>query len=132
MQTRLTERFKPDSVGNEEYHVPFPFVEQCDHHPLKAIKPLHLAQEQPTRIIEHGGQWIMRIKQLRKRDLLPEQVLFVVQGPATDDARERAFEDVIDELQGAHVLVMPYTKKEGILGFAASAHQPRIESLSPG
>ncbi|MEW6764812.1 MAG: DUF3037 domain-containing protein [Pseudomonadota bacterium] len=122
LQTRLTERFKPESVGNEDYHVPFPFVEQRDHHPLKAIKPLHLAQEQPTKIIEHGGQWIMRIKQLRKRGLLPEHVLFAVQGPETDDARERAFEDIVDELQGEHVLVMPYANKEGILRFAGSAH----------
>ncbi len=64
----------------------------------------------------------MRIKQLRKRGLLPEQVLFAVQGPATDDARERAYEDIVDDLQKEQVTVMPYTNKEGILAFVAAVY----------
>ncbi|MGD9887665.1 MAG: DUF3037 domain-containing protein [Halothiobacillaceae bacterium] len=121
-QARLIERFERVEVGDEDYHVAFPFVEQRDHQPFKVIKPLHLAHEQPTKIIEHGGQWLMRIKQLRKRRMLPEQVLFAVQGAATGDARERAYEDIVDDLQKEQVTVMPYTDKEGILRFVTSAH----------
>lgn len=121
-QARLAERFERMDIGNEDYHVPFPFVAQRDEQPLKAIKPLHLAQEQPTKIIEHGDQWIMRVRQLRKRALLPDQVLFAVQGPKTDDARARAFEDIADDLRREQVTVTPYENKEGILSFAATAH----------
>jgi len=119
-QARLAERFDRVEIGDEEYHVAFPFVEQRGHQPYKAIKPLHLAHEQPTMIIEHGGQWLMRIRQLRKRGLLPEQVLFAVQGPATDDARERAYEDIVDDLRNAQVTVLPYADRESILSFAAA------------
>ena len=121
-QACLTERFGRVEIGDEDYHVAFPFVEQRDHRPFKVIKPLHLAHEQPTKIIEHGGQWLMRIKQLRKRGMLPEQVLFAVQGPATDDARERAYEDIVDDLEKEQVTVMPYTNKESILTFVDSVH----------
>jgi len=119
-EARLAERFEHIKIGDDDYHVAFPFVEQRDHQPLKAIKPLHLAHEQPTKIIEHGGQWLMRIKQLRKRGLLPEQVLFAVQGPTTNDARERAYEDIVGDIQMEQVTVMPYTDKEGILAFVAA------------
>lgn len=121
-QARLVERFERVDIGDEEYHVAFPFVEQRDEQPLKAIKPLHLAQEQPTKIIEHGDQWIMRVRQLRKRALLPDQVLFAVHGPKTNDARERAFENIVDDLRQEHVIVTPYADKEGILSFAATTH----------
>lgn len=121
-QARLVERFERVDIGDEEYHVAFPFVEQVDDQPLKAIKPLHLAQEQPTKIIEHGGQWIIRVRQLRKRALLPDQVLFAVQGPKTNDARERAFEDIVDDLRREHVIVTPFANKEDILSFAATTH----------
>jgi hypothetical protein len=121
-QVRLAERFGRVEIGDEDYHVAFPFVEQRDHQPFKAIKPLHLAHEQPTKIIEHGGQWLMRIKQLRKRGQLPEKVLFAVQGPVTDDARERAYEDIVEDLRKEQVTVRPYSDKEDILAFVTAAH----------
>jgi len=121
-QSRLAERFERVEIGDENYHVVFPFVERRDHQPLKVIKPLHLAHEQPTKIIEHGGQWLTRIKQLRKRGQLPEQVLFAVQGPETDDARQRAYEEVFQELQDERVKVTPYGNKEDIRTFATAVN----------
>lgn len=119
-QARLGERFTKVDVGNEEYHVAFPFVERRDDHAFKAIKPLHLAHDQPTKIIEHGAIWVTRVGQLRKRNLLPEQVLFAVQGPAGDGVRGRAYLETVDGLKDAGVTVLPYADKEQILTFAAA------------
>jgi hypothetical protein len=118
-QARIVDRFGRMDVGDEEYHVPFPFVEQHADRPVKAIKPLHLGHDQPTKIIEHGGQWLFRIGQLRKRKQLPDNVLFAVQGPLGDGAKGRAYDEIVGGLRDAGVTVLPYGDKELILAFAA-------------
>jgi hypothetical protein len=118
-QARIADRFDRMELGDDEYHVTFPFVEQREDHAVKAIKPLHLGQNQPTKIIEHGGQWVLRINQLRKRQYLPDTVLFAVQGPADDGPKGRAYDEVVEGLRGTGVMVLPYADKEHILAFAA-------------
>lgn len=118
-QARIADRFDRMELGDDEYHVTFPFVEQRADHAVKAIKPLHLGHDQPTRIIEHGGQWVLRINQLRKRQYLPDTVLFAVQGPTDDGAKGRAYHEAVEVLRETGVAVLPYTDKEGILAFAA-------------
>ncbi|MEK8090248.1 DUF3037 domain-containing protein [Thermithiobacillus plumbiphilus] len=120
-QARIADRFNLVKVGDDEYHVNFPFVEQRGDRPVKAIKPLHLAHDQPTKIIEHGGQWVLRIQQLRKRRYLPDKVLFAVQGPRDDGPKGRAYDEVVHGLQDTGVTVLPYTDKEDILAFAAGS-----------
>lgn len=118
-QARLVDRFTRQEVGDEEYHVFFPFVERHDEHPVKAIKPLHLAHNQPSKILDHGGQWLFRLGQLKRRNLLPEKLLFAVQGPTADGARERAYQEIVGSLRDTGVTVLPYTDKELILRFAS-------------
>lgn len=120
-KARIAKRFHKVRLGTEEYGVPFPFVEQLDDLPVKVIKPLHLGQDEPTKIIEHGDQWLMRVNRLRDRKQLPEKVLFAVQGPQQDGLRERAYEEVVDGLQDAGVTVLPYEDKVHILEFAAAS-----------
>ena len=41
-QVEAGKRFEKDSLGNDSYHVTFPFVKHDSDKPVKVIKPLHL------------------------------------------------------------------------------------------
>lgn len=120
-QAGIAERFERAELGNDEYHVTFPFVELHENHAVKAIKPLYLGHNQATKIIEHGGQWLWRINQLRKRKKLPDSVLFAVQEPQEDGPKGNAYREIVEGLQDAGAAVLPYADKDGILAFAAAA-----------
>ena len=119
-QARIAERFTKLEVGNEEYHATFPFVEKQGDVTVKAIKPLHLAQDQPSKILDHGGQWLFRIQTLKRRNLLPEKVLFAVSGPIGNGAKCKAYDEIVANLKDEGVNVLPVLDKEHILEFAAS------------
>lgn len=115
----LAKRFQPARVGNEEYHAQFPFVQMDGETPVKAIKALTLSQPDPARIIDHGGQWVLRVTQLRKRGLLPEHVLFAVDDDAkATGLRARAREEVLAELRGLNVEVAGLGQNQRLLEFA--------------
>lgn len=118
-QARIANRFDRTALGDDEYHVTFPFVEHHEARAVKAIKPLHLGHDQPTKIIEHGLQWVARVTQLRKRNHLPDTVLFAVRGPTDDGPKERAYNEIVENLRDTGVNVLPYADKENILNFAA-------------
>jgi hypothetical protein len=120
---RLADRFVAANVGNDEYHARFPFVQlaTADERPVKVIKALSLTQSDPVRIIDHGGQWIMRLHALRKRGLLPASVLFAVDGDDQDASlRGGARRDVVGELRSLGVRVVPLQQRHALLDFAAS------------
>lgn len=120
-QARLADRFTKLKVGNDEYHVPFPFVEQRENVLLKAIKPLHLAHDEPSKILDHGGQWLFRIQTLRRKQSLPPNVLFAVGGPAEHDtARAQAYNEIVVSLKETGVNVIPFSDKEQILNFISA------------
>lgn len=114
----LQNRFFSARVGNDEYHAQFPFVELDNERPVKIIKPLNLGYADASRIIDHGGQWVVRVNALKKRGLLPADVLFAVDGPQDVSARAAACGEVIDELQGLGVTVAPYADRQAIIEFA--------------
>ena len=118
-KARLGDRYTRHDLGDDEYHVSFPFVECNVDRPIKAIKPLHLAHDQPSKILDHGGQWIWRVGQLVRRNIAPDRLLFAVQGPARDGARTRAYNEVVGELANAGAQVVPFVEKERVLAFAA-------------
>lgn len=119
-QAHIAERFARLDVGNDDYHVPFPFVEKHGDVAIKAIKPLNLAQPQASKILDHGGQWLFRVNSLKKRGLLPDKVLFAVGPPPTEGTPQmRAFEEIVDSLKDTGVDVLPYAQKTEILEFAA-------------
>lgn len=115
---KLAEQFHPARVGNEEYHAQFPFVAGPEDRPERAIKPLNLGYEDAARIIDHGGQWIVRVNALKKRQLLPGKVLFAVNGPDDFTARGKAKREVVDELTDTGVIVVPYGQAQSIIDFA--------------
>lgn len=114
----LLERFHPARIGNDEYHAQFPFVAGPDERPEKIIKPLNLGYADAAHIIDHGGQWVVRIHALKKRQLLPGKVLFAVEGPDDLTPRGKARREVVDQLEEAGVIVTPYRQAQSILEFA--------------
>jgi hypothetical protein len=116
----LIERYMPMQVGNDEYHARFPFVRVIEDHPARAIKPLYLGHRDSAKIIDHGGQWIVRVNALRKRGLLPDRVLFTVDGVDDDSARGRALHEIVGELRQLDVEVTPMADQQALIEFAAS------------
>lgn len=124
-KAKINERFIPQKLGDPEYQVIFPFVEMQNDQPTKVIKPLHLNQDESFKIIEHGGKWEFRIRELRKRHILqPENVLFAVDGPNEKSTRVEAYNEVIDMLKGIGSRVLPYSNTEEIISFAQEGRPP--------
>lgn len=117
-EAKLHEKFHAARVGNDEYHAQFPFVTGPEDHPEKIIKPLNLDHADATRIIDHGGQWIVRVNALRKRNLLPGKVLFTVNGRDDSTARGKAHREIVHELTDAGVTVTPYGDAQAVIEFA--------------
>lgn len=119
---KLDRPFKPRDIGDPDYiHVKFPLVQADNDHVLKAIKPFFLAQDEPNKILTHGGGWVDRIKRLRNRKLLPDAVLFAVEGPsASAGSCYEAYEEICAELRGYDVQVIPATQDQQIRAFATA------------
>ena len=118
-EAHLHEAFHEHRIGNEEYNAVFPFVQLVGDAPVKAIKPLRLDHAEPARVIDHGGQWRVRVEALQKRDLLPAKVLFAVNGDtAGESALARARREVVDSLIDLGVQVQPAADRQAIIEFA--------------
>lgn len=118
-EAHLSQRFQAMRVGNDEFSARFPFVARVDDRPGKALKPLHLGQPDPVQIIEHGGQWRVRVEALKKRGLLPEHVLFAVDGDLSGEGTAaRARRDVVDGLLALDVQVGAFADRSAVIGFA--------------
>ena len=115
----LQDKFHPAKIGNNEYSAQFPFVEfGNDELPLRAIKPLNLDYDDASRIIDHGGQWIVRVTALKKRDLLPKSVLFTVSGPSDLSVRGKAKSEIVKELKDVGVIVVPHSEADLMHNFS--------------
>jgi len=115
---QVSDRFVQMQIGDEEYHANFPFVEQIGDQPVRIIKPLHLAHDQPSKILDHGGQWLFRLSQLQRRELLPERVLFAVQGPSESGTpRAQAAEEIVGALRDGGVEVAPLADQDALISF---------------
>ena len=60
----------------------------------------------------------MRVNALKKRGLLPSQVLFAVEGPNDMTARGMARREVVAELESTGVIVTPYAERQAVIEFA--------------
>lgn len=119
VQAQIADHFQRMAIGDDEYQTNFPFVQQVGERPVKIIKPLNLAQDNPSKIIERGGFWRFRLDELKRRGKLPERVLFTVAGPEVRETkRHHAFREAVDWLEGASIEVVGATEKERILDFA--------------
>lgn len=120
MDAKLNKQYQAETLGDvSSYHAKFPFVHREDHRVVKAIKPLFLAHEDPAQIYDHGWAWLGKVEKLRALHLLPEQVLFPVQGPTeTDGERFEMFKEITNKMAANDVVVVPSLQTERIVEFA--------------
>lgn len=120
LDAKLGEQYREETLGDADtYHVHLPFVHKEAGRAKKAIKPLHLAQDDPTKIYEHGGLWLTRVNRLRTLRYLPDQILFTVNGPAQADVKRfEAYQEIIGQIARNDVLVIPEQQTQKLIEFA--------------
>jgi len=122
-EANLLQRYLLDeTVGNDDYHVRFPFVQRAgaDAHPRLAIKALHLDRKNPTDIIRHADDWRNVVNRLKGYGTAPDELLFVLQGPRDGNAPHlRAFNQVRSDLDQAGIPHVTADATPDILAFAA-------------
>lgn len=116
----ISSQYCPEKVGTADFIVNFPFVRKSDGTADRIIKPLYLAQEDTTKVLNHGGLWVDKVKRLRKRNALPKNVLFPLAAPKCDSKAFLAYEEIRQELVDVGVEVTMATDAQGILAFASN------------
>lgn len=120
-RAKVGNEYQRQKIGNADFAVNFPFVHMVEEKATRIIKPLFLAQPDTTRLLTHGGQWVDKIRRLRKRNALPENVLFPVTAPAQGARQFAAFEEIQAELAEQEVQIAPANDEALILEFAVNA-----------
>jgi Protein of unknown function (DUF3037) len=117
---QLSAPFRAERIGDEQIHASFPLVQRQHDQVAKVIKPFNLAQSEANGIFDHGDAWLQKIRRLRKRQLLPRDVLFAVAvPPSTDIKRYSAYQEICTELQMEDVQIVEQGADSIILDFAA-------------
>lgn len=116
---RLGGAYRAEKVGNADFTVNFPFVRLQDGRPARVIKPLYLAQDDTTKLLNHGGQWVDKVRRLAKRNALPGAVMFPVKAPPRDTKQYQAYDEIREDLRDAGVTVVAANDENSILRFAA-------------
>ena len=119
-RAQVGESYRQEKIGDADFAVNFPFVRMRDGQADRIIKPLYLAQADTNKIYTHGGQWVEKIRRLRKHKALPESVLLPVTAPALQTRAHRAFAEIQDELLAQDVQVVTTADEQLILEFAQS------------
>lgn len=107
-------------VGTTDFSINFPFVKKDkDKHVVGVIKPLHVAQDDSTRILTTGGGWVDRIRRLKKYKSLPNDVLFVLNAPPeTSERRYSAFLEIKNDLLDLEIEVASSSIETRVVDFA--------------
>lgn len=113
--------FKNERIGDDQIHANFPLVQRLDGRLTKIIKPLNLAQDEPNSIFDHGDTWLQKVRRLRKRNLLPRDVLFAMAAPPQSDAKRfGAYSEICAELKQADVQLVEQLQETEIVVFATT------------
>ncbi len=105
--------------GEYGVQVELPFVlKNCTL--VKAIKPLSFSQEKPLGLIEHGEQWINRIKRLVKAgNIQPQNMLFAIEKPtSSNDEIINAFGELEAEMGRLKIETALFDDRSKIYQFA--------------
>ncbi|MGB4498844.1 MAG: DUF3037 domain-containing protein [Methylococcaceae bacterium] len=114
--SQLESKFISGTLGNEKYHVPFPFVDKENQ---KAIKPIHFCHNDSRKIIEHGATWLMKVQQLKRGGFVKsENVLFTYRAPMENQGiLFEAFCDVKAQIEDACIVMANIEQPQAILKF---------------
>lgn len=118
---RIGTQYSQEKIGTADFVVNFPFVRKSNQVVDRIIKPLYLAQEDSTRVLNHGGLWVDKVRRLRKRNALPKDVLFPLDAPKPESKAFRAYEEIRQELVDAGVEVAMANDVQRILAFASQS-----------
>lgn len=122
LKANLRSYFSEAVIGNEDLHLTVPFAHKRGEDVQLAIKPLDLAKDEASRVFDAAGRLVDRIQRLRKRDLLPPDMLIAVQRPDDQDRRVlAAIEEIEADLRGAGVEVESVDNVHAITEFARAA-----------
>ena len=110
--------FTQEKIVTADFVVNFPFVHKTKAVVDKIIKPLYLAQDDSTKILNHGGLWVDKLKRLRKRNALPDSVLLPLAAPREESRAYMAYEEIRQELIEVGVEVTQANDEQRILDFA--------------
>lgn len=114
--------FREERVGNDEIHATFPLVQKQGDVAVKIIKPFQLDHEQPNNIYDHGDRWVQKITRMRRRNLLPDRMLFAVAAPPENEAkRYAAFSEICGELRAQSIVVTAANEETNIADFAQAS-----------
>nr|WP_236669273.1 DUF3037 domain-containing protein [Burkholderia gladioli] len=118
----LQKAYHPRTLGLDiQAKVPFVKVDAKDQ-AVRLIKPLDLGKSDPTKIFEHGWDWLGKIRKLRNDGQLDGEALVVVRAPTSKfDASASVFSDIKHELERAQIAVAEESEDERIKNFAAGA-----------
>lgn len=102
--------YREARLGDEHYHVTFPFVWQPSKVAKQAIRPLSFDLDDTKSILDKGDRWIMQMNRLAKHGGMPQDAVFICKPPAgKDPQRAKSYREIITELAGAHrVRVIPH------------------------
>lgn len=118
----LGERFRRAKLGTGTLQFAVPFAELNETgRALRVIKPMHLAYDDPVRILDHGNQWLGRLRHLDRVKALPDAMLLAVTEPPADTDRHAAFDEVRRDLEILGATFAVANDEQAILGFARAA-----------
>ena len=118
----LGERFRRAKLGTGTLQFAVPFAEVDDAgRAHRIIKPMHLAHEDPVCILDHGNQWLGRLRHLERVHALPEAMLLAVTQPPMNTDRHDAFDEVRRDLESLGATFAASNDEKAVLGFARAA-----------
>ena len=120
----LARYIKNDQVGDDVFHVKFPFVRRTEAaaRPRQAIKALHLDREDTTDLFHHADRWLSNVRRLRLAHTDPEALLFVLQGPNNRSSTHTVvFDQVRHDLDHADIPHVSVDEESSIRNFAAQS-----------
>ena len=107
-------------VGALQFVVPFAELDE-EGQALRVIKPLHLAYDDPLRILDHGNQWLGRLRHLERVKAMPKSLLLSVTEPPVDTERFGAFEEVRRDLTSLGAVFAASNDEQSLIQFAQAA-----------
>lgn len=98
-----------------------PFVKvDSNNRAVRLIKPLDLARSDPTRLYDHGWEWLGKIKRLQRDNQLKGDAMFVVRPPEHQfDIAAGVYADLKQEFELAQIAVAEESEADRITEFAA-------------
>lgn len=115
--------YREERLGDELYHVTFPFVWQSGGITAQAIRPLSFDLDDTKSIIDKGDRWVMQMNRLAKHGGMPRDTVFICKEPTGSNADHRkVYREIAAELKSRkQVRVIPHEiPKSQMLGLLAN------------